>query len=335
MNILLTGGAGFIGSHTAIVLSEAGHNISIVDNFDNSSSVNLYNLEKIIGKKVNFVEGDIRDTKLLTQALKDFKVDGVIHFAGLKCVGDSVVSPLNYYDTNIAGTISLLKAMQDLSIKNLVFSSSSTVYGNPQYLPIDEPHPLSPINPYGKTKLFVEQLLRDVALSDKSFKAINLRYFNPAGAHASGILGEHPRGTPNNLMPFIAKVALNQIPELKIFGDNYDTFDGTGVRDYIHVMDLARGHEAAINFLPKMSGFEVFNLGTGSGYSVLQMIKAYQVASGKEIPYEVIQNRLGDVASCYASVDKANKVLNWHAKLTLQDMCNDSWKFAQQVMSVD
>ncbi|QWD21869.1 UDP-glucose 4-epimerase GalE [Polynucleobacter paneuropaeus] len=331
MNILLTGGAGYIGSHTAVVLVQAGHKIVIYDNFCNSSKPTIDNLESVVKQKVSVVEGDIRNTSLLAQTLKQFSIDAVIHFAGLKAVGESVQEPLNYYENNVQGTLSLLRAMNELCVKNIVFSSSATVYGDPQYLPIDEAHPLAPTNPYGRTKLHIEQILEDQTKADIDFKVVNLRYFNPVGAHASGLLGENPKGTPNNLTPFIARVASGDLQELNIFGNDYPTEDGTGVRDYIHVEDLADGHVAALNFLSRTVGFETFNLGTGNGCSVLQMIVAYKKASGKKIPYRIVSKRPGDIASCYAAPTKANQILKWKAGRTLQEMCESSWAFQQQL----
>lgn len=331
MSILLTGGAGYIGSHTAIALTEAGHEIVIYDNFCNSSKSVIESLETVLQKEIAFVEGDIRDVRLLASTMRQFSIGSVIHFAGLKAVGESVSMPLDYYENNVQGTLSLLRAMSEEGIKNIVFSSSATVYGDPQYLPIDEAHPLAPTNPYGRTKLHIEQILEDQARADNGFKVINLRYFNPVGAHASGLLGENPKGIPNNLTPFIARVASNDLKELSVFGDDYPTNDGTGVRDYIHVEDLAEGHVAALSFMPQAAGFETFNLGTGIGYSVLQVINAYENACGKKIPYKVVDKRPGDIASCYAAPNKANQILQWRAGRTLLEMCASSWAFQQQL----
>jgi len=327
VNILLTGGAGYIGSHTAAVLIEAGHNIIIYDNFCNSSKTVIDKLELATGKKVYVVDGDIRDTKLLVETFVRFPVDAVIHFAGLKAVGESVQMPLAYYENNVHGALSLLRAMNEKSIKNIVFSSSATVYGDPRYLPIDEIHPLAPTNPYGRTKLQIEQILEDQSIADSAFNVVNLRYFNPVGAHPSGLLGEDPQGIPNNLVPFIVRVAAGELEELSVFGDDYPTADGTGVRDYIHVMDLAEGHVSALNFLSHEPGFETFNLGTGVGYSVFQMIEAYERASCKKIPYRVIQKRNGDIATCLANPRKANLFLKWKAKRTLASMCESANDF--------
>jgi UDP-glucose 4-epimerase len=331
MNILLTGGAGYIGSHTAIVLMQAGHSVVLYDNLCNSSNSAILNLEKILGSTVAFVEGDVQNTSLLKATMQNHNIDAVIHFAGLKAVGESVKTPLSYYDNNVQGTLSLLRAMNEQSIKNIIFSSSATVYGDPKYLPIDENHPLVPTNPYGRTKLQIEQILEDVAISDSEWKIVNLRYFNPAGAHESGLLGENPRDVPNNLMPYIAQVATGQLPQLRVFGGDYSTEDGTGVRDFIHVMDLAEGHLAALSYLARASGFEVFNLGTGMGYSVFQMISAFEKASKITIPYAVVNRRAGDIASCYATAKKANTKLNWKAKRTLAEMCSSGWEFQRRL----
>jgi len=334
MNILLTGGAGYIGSHAAVALIEAGHNVVIYDNLRNCSIIVINRLERILKKKIVFVEGDIRDRELLKLTLKNYSIDSVMHFAGLKAVGESVTKPLEYYENNVSGTLILLSAMYEVGIKNLVFSSSATVYGDPQYLPIDEAHPVGPTNPYGRTKLQIERILEDLSRSDSAWRIINLRYFNPVGAHPSGLLGEDPYGVPNNLMPFIAGVASGKLVQLSIFGDDYPTIDGTGVRDYIHVMDLADGHVAALQFLPQAEGFEIFNLGTGIGYSVLQMIDAYEKVAGKKITYQIVERRTGDIASCYASPKKANQILNWETTRTLDDMCASSWAFQQKNLSI-
>jgi UDP-glucose 4-epimerase len=330
MNILLTGGAGYIGSHTCVALEEAGHSVVIFDNFCNSSPTVIQRLEILLGKPVANVEGDVRNTELLQATLKNYHIDAVIHFAGLKAVGESVQLPLNYYENNVQGTLSLLRAMLNLGIKKLVFSSSATVYGDPLYLPIDEAHPLDPQNPYGQTKLQIEEILGDIAKADKDWKIAVLRYFNPTGAHPSGLLGERPQGMPNNLMPFIAQVASGKLNELMVFGDDYPTKDGTGVRDYLHVLDLAEGHLAALSYLEQIQGLEIFNLGTGQGYSVLQMIQTYEEACGKKIPCKIVGRRPGDIASCYASIAKANQVLAWGASRTLLDMCKSSWGFESQ-----
>ena len=283
MNILLTGGAGYIGSHTAVVLSEAGHEVVLLDNFCNSRKSVLERLQKIAGKALPCVECDVRDTALVAKALQDYKIDAVIHFAGLKAVGESVEKPIDYYANNVQGTISLLEAMKSTNVKTLVFSSSATVYGDPQYLPIDEGHPTSAKNAYGRSKLHIEEMLKDVANSDAEWKIICLRYFNPVGAHESGLIGEDPNGIPNNLVPYIAQVAAGRLPYLNIYGNDYPTIDGTGVRDYIHVIDLAEGHLASLIYVQNHNGWNAFNLGTGHGVTVLEVIASYRRASGMDI----------------------------------------------------
>ena len=330
MNVLLTGGAGYIGSHTCVALVEAGHSVVIFDNFCNSSPSVIQRLEAVLGKSVAYVEGDVRNTELLQKTMEHHSIDAVIHFAGLKAVGESVELPLDYYENNVHGTLSLLRAMLNLGIKKLVFSSSATVYGDPEYLPIDEAHPLDPQSPYGQTKLQIEEILRDVAKADQEWKIAILRYFNPTGAHPSRLLGERPQGVPNNLMPYIAQVASGKLSELKVFGNDYPTHDGTGVRDYLHVLDLAEGHLAAVAYLNQTQGIEIFNLGTGQGYSVLQMMQTFEEACGKKIAYKIVSRRLGDIASCYASIAKANQVLAWSASRSLLDMCKSSWAFESQ-----
>jgi UDP-glucose 4-epimerase len=330
MNVLLTGGAGYIGSHTCVALVEAGYSVVIFDNFCNSSPSVIQRLEAVLGKPVAYVEGDVRNTELLQKTMEHHSIDAVIHFAGLKAVGESVQLPLDYYENNVQGTLSLLRAMLNLGLKKLVFSSSATVYGDPEYLPIDEAHPLDPQSPYGQTKLQIEEILRDVAKADQDWKIAVLRYFNPTGAHPSGLLGERPQGVPNNLMPYIAQVASGKLSELKVFGNDYPTQDGTGVRDYLHVLDLAEGHLAALAYLDQTQGIEIFNLGTGQGYSVLQMMQTYEEACGKKIPYKMVSRRPGDIASCYASIAKANQVLAWSARRSLLDMCKSSWAFESQ-----
>jgi UDP-glucose 4-epimerase len=328
VNILLTGGTGYIASHTAVILTNAGHKVVLFDNLVNSNASVVGKLEIITGVKLPFVEGDIRDAALLASTLKSYGVEAVIHFAGLKAVGESVQNPLEYYDNNVGGTISLLNAMTAVGIKRLVFSSSATVYGDPQYLPIDEAHPRSATNPYGRTKLQIENILEDLAASDASWRITCLRYFNPVGAHESGLIGEDPNGVPNNLMPFLARVAAGKLPCLNIFGGDYDTPDGTGVRDYIHVMDLAEGHLAAVNAASAAGApFDAFNLGTGRGQSVLEMLKAFEQASGLSIHSQIVPRRAGDVAACYAKADKAAQVLGWVASRPLDDMCRSTWKF--------
>ena len=321
MNILLTGGAGYIGSHTTVGILEADHHAILFDNLSNSRKSVVDRLEKITGKTISFVEGDIRDTQLVSKTIQDYKIDAVIHFAGLKAVSDSVEKSLEYFDNNIGGTISLLKAMQCNQVKTLVFSSSATVYVEPQYLPIDEKHPTNSTNPYGRSKLHIEQMLQDLARSDRAWRIACLRYFNPAGAHESGLIGEVPAGIPNNLMPYVAKVAAGKLECLSIYGDDYATPDGTAVRDYIHVIDLALGHLSAIAFLNQNYGCHTFNLGAGLGVSVLEMIKAFERASGQKINYKITPRRAGDEANCYADASKAKYVLGWQARYDLNDIC--------------
>ena len=329
MNILLTGGAGYIGSHTAVALSLVGHRVVIIDNFCNSQPESVQRIQQITGQLVTAVRGDIRDTSLLNHTLQQHSIDTAIHFAGLKAVGESVQIPIDYYANNVQGTISLLQAMQRTPCRSLVFSSSATVYGDPQYLPIDEQHPTAATNAYGRTKLHIEQILGDVAQSDPAWRIAVLRYFNPVGAHSSGLIGENPNGIPNNLMPFVAQVAVGKLRELSVYGQDYKTPDGTGVRDYIHVMDLAEGHVAALNYLNQHAGIHTFNLGTGRGYSVLELVAAYAAASAKPVPYKIAPRRAGDIASSYASVHLAVKELGWKATRDLKQMCESSWKFQQ------
>ena len=330
-SILLTGGMGYIGSHTAVVLLEAGHEVVLYDNLSNSSIDVKDKIQEITNKKLSFVEGDVLDTELLTQTLKDFNVDSVIHFAGLKAVGESVEKPIEYFENNIAGSISLLKTMKKANVKKIVFSSSATVYGEPEYLPYDEDHPTSAVNPYGRSKLHIEEMLKDVCNSQKDFSAICLRYFNPVGAHESGLIGENPKDIPNNLMPYIAQVAEGKIKELNIFGDDYPTQDGTGVRDYIHVMDLASGHLSALSFLKDNPGWHAFNLGTGSGVSVLELIKTFEKVNKLTIPYKRTPRRSGDVAESCSDSTKAKTLLNWSAEKNIGDMCRDTWKFQMKL----
>lgn len=324
LNILLTGGTGYIGSHTAVLLADAGHTVVLFDNFCNSNRTVSARINQITGQDIPCVEGDVRDTELLVKTLNKFQIDAVIHFAGLKAVGESVREPLKYFDNNVAGSISLLEAMQKASVKTMVFSSSATVYGKPQYLPLDEAHPLNPINPYGRTKLQVEEILQDLAKSDPSWRVALLRYFNPVGAHDSGLIGEDPNGIPNNLMPYVMQVASGRLPHLNIFGNDYDTKDGTGERDYIHVMDLAQGHLAALNYLQDHLGCEVFNLGTGMPVSVLELVGAYEKASGSKIPVEIISRREGDLPIYYAKAAKAKESLGWQASRTISDSCTST-----------
>lgn len=332
MKLLLTGGTGYIGSHTAVVLSQAGHELVLLDNFSNSKQAVLGRLETILGHALPFVQADVRDTAQVTQALQTHGIQAVVHFAGLKAVGESVAQPLNYFANNLQGTLSLLQAMQAAQVHQLVFSSSATVYGEPQYLPLDEQHPTSATNPYGRTKLHIEEMLHDLSASNPAWRIACLRYFNPVGAHDSGLIGEDPNGIPNNLMPFVVQVAAGIRPALQVFGNDYDTPDGTGVRDYIHVMDLAQGHLAALHFLQAQTGWHAINLGTGQGYSVLEMVKAFEAASGKPVAFNIVPRRPGDVASCYAKVDKAQALLNWQASRGLPQMCEDAWRAQQRNM---
>ncbi len=327
IKILLTGGAGYIGSHTAVALTESGFEVVLFDNLSNSKHSVLDRLQMITGKAFPFVEGDVRDTATVEKTLLDHKIDAVIHFAGLKAVGESVKMPIAYYDNNVTGSISLLKAMRAANTKSLVFSSSATVYGEPQYLPLDEEHPTSATNPYGRSKLQIEKILADIAISDPEWRITCLRYFNPVGAHDSGLIGEDPNDIPNNLMPYIANVACGKLSQLYVFGNDYDTKDGTGVRDYIHVMDLAEGHRDALHFLKKNTGWHSFNLGTETGYSVLEIVEAFEQVSGKDIPYQIIERRAGDIATCYAKADKAKQQLNWQSTRALSDMCSSTWHF--------
>lgn len=324
--ILVTGGAGYIGSHTCVELLNAGHEVVVFDNFSNSHPEALRRVQTITGKTLRVVEGDIRDQVALEDTIRHFGCTSVLHFAGLKAVGESVEKPLDYYDNNVVGTHRLLKAMGSCGIKTLVFSSSATVYGEPKFLPLTEDHPLSATNPYGRTKLFIEEMLRDLYRSDSTWRIGILRYFNPVGAHESGLIGEDPQGIPNNLMPFVAQVAIGRRDCLKVWGCDYQTPDGTGVRDYIHVVDLALGHLKALNRLQAPQCFEV-NLGTGNGYSVLDVVKAFERASGNPVRYELAPRRLGDVASCYADPAFALTLLDWQAARGLDVMCVDVWRW--------
>ena len=327
MRILLTGGAGFIGSHTAVAMAQNGHEGVIFDNFANSDPSVLDRLEKILGFRPIFEEGDIRDYDRMFDVLKRYQIEAVVHFAGLKAVGESVEKPLEYFDNNITGTITLLRAMKAANVKRIIFSSSATVYGMPQSLPLDENHPLSVTNPYGRTKLHVEEILKDLCASDPEWSAVCLRYFNPIGAHESGLIGENPRGIPNNLLPYVARVAAGKMKAVRVFGNDYDTPDGTGVRDYIHVVDLAEGHVCAASYSQTHTGWIAINLGTGTGYSVLDIIHAYEKACGHSIAYEIVARRAGDVASNYANPQRAFELLGWKARYTLDDMCKHSWNF--------
>ena len=330
MRILLTGGIGYIGSHTAITLSEAGHDVILLDNLYNSQIKVLDRIEEILNKKVIFYEADVRNTALVTEILKKEKVDAIIHLAGLKAVGESWKKPIDYYACNVGGSISLASAMKAAGVNILVFSSSATVYGDPKYLPYDEDHPTSPTNPYGRNKLQVEQLLQDIANSDSNWSISCLRYFNPVGAHQTGLIGENPNGIPNNLMPIVAQVATGRLPLLNIYGDDYETIDGTGMRDYIHVMDLAEGHLAAIEWLKKNQGCHYFNLGSGKSNSVLELVSEFEKASGKVIPRQVVSRREGDLPSYYAQADKAFRLLNWKTSRSLSDMCESTWRWEKQ-----
>ena len=318
-----------------MVLSQAGHEVVLLDNFCNSRKSVLERLQKILGKALPCVEGDVRDTALVTKTLQDYKIDAVIHFAGLKAVGESVEKPIEYYANNVQGTISLLQAMKSMKVKTLVFSSSATVYGDPQYLPIDEDHPTSATNAYGRSKLHIEEMLKDVANSDSEWKIICLRYFNPVGAHESGLIGEEPSGLPNNLMPYIAQVASGKLPHLNVYGNDYPTVDGTGVRDYIHILDLAEGHLAALDYVKNDTGWIAINLGTGFGVSVLEMISSYQKVIDKKLPFNVVERRQGDIASCYANVDRAKDLLNWIATRNLADMCLSSFQWQTNTIALN
>ncbi len=331
MTILITGGAGYIGSHTALELLNEGYDVVVYDNLCNSSRESLRRVEELTGKQIRFYEGDVQDEKALTDMFKEQRIDAVIHCAALKAVGESVQKPLEYYQNNISGTLTLLKVMREVGVKNIVFSSSATVYGSPEEMPITEACPKGQCtNPYGWTKSMMEQIMSDVQKADPSWNVILLRYFNPVGAHKSGRIGEDPKGIPNNLMPYISQVAVGKLEKLGVFGNDYDTPDGTGVRDYIHVVDLAIGHVKAINYIFTNPGLDVINLGTGQGYSVLDMVKAFSRACGKEIPYEIKPRREGDIAMCYADPSKAARVLGWKAERGLDEMCEDTWRWQSQ-----
>ena len=329
--ILITGGAGYIATHTLVELKKANFDFVVYDNFSNSSKEALKRVKKITGAKIKFVKGDIRDKKALRKVFKKYEIDSVIHFAGLKAVGESVAKPLKYYDNNVVGTLRLLEVMKKYSCKKIVFSSSATVYGNPSSCPIDESFLVGgTTNPYGTSKYMIERILEDLYISDNSFQIAILRYFNPVGAHESGTIGEDPNGIPNNLMPYISQVAVGKLECLSIFGGDYPTKDGTGVRDYIHVQDLANAHVKALEYFENKQVKEnplVVNIGTGVGYSVLDMLKAYEKASGKKVPYKIVEKRAGDIASCFAAPQKAKELLGWEAKLTLEDMCKSSFNW--------
>jgi UDP-glucose 4-epimerase len=327
MRVLVTGGAGYIGSHTCVELLTAGHEVVVIDNLSNSKEAALARVQEIAGRRLAFVKADLRDRGALDAVFRDDAFDAVIHFAGLKAVGESTEIPLDYYDNNIGGTLTLCQAMAAAGVKRLVFSSSATVYGDPASVPIREDFPLSATNPYGRTKLFIEEILRDLQRADSGWDIALLRYFNPVGAHPSGRIGEDPSGVPNNLMPCVAQVAIGKLPQLQVFGDDYDTPDGTGVRDYIHVVDLARGHLAALTRLSARPGVVTYNLGTGRGYSVLEMAEAFARISGRRVPHQVVGRRPGDIAVCYADPSLAHAELGWRAELGIDDMVRDGWRW--------
>lgn len=325
--ILVTGGTGYIGSHTAVELMLAGFDILIVDNYCNSKAAVLERIERIAGRRPGFVEADVRDREAMRAVFAEHRFEAVVHFAGLKAVGESVAQPLRYYDNNIHGSLVLFETMAAAGVKTLVFSSSATVYGDPHAMPIREDFPLSATNPYGRSKLMIEEILGDVARSDGAWRIALLRYFNPVGAHESGLIGEDPHGVPNNLMPYIARVAAGSLKELSVFGSDYPTHDGTGVRDYIHVVDLARGHLAALKALTSAEGVITVNLGTGQGYSVLDVVRAFEAASGRKVPYRIAGRRPGDIAACYADPSLANTLLGWQAQYGIDEMCRDAWRW--------
>jgi len=326
--ILITGGAGYIGSHTALELLNEGYEVVIYDNLSNSSQEAVSRVEELTGESITFIEGDVLDEDALKQVFEANKIEAVIHCAALKAVGESVQKPLEYYQNNITGTLSLMKVMNQMGVKNIVFSSSATVYGNPEVMPITEECPKGQCtNPYGWTKSMMEQIMTDLQAANPDWNVVLLRYFNPVGAHESGRIGEDPKGTPNNLMPYISQVAVGKLEKLGVFGNDYDTPDGTGVRDYIHVVDLADGHVKAIQKILKKPGLVIYNLGTGAGYSVLDMVKAFSKACGKEIPYQIMPRREGDIAMCYADPAKAKAELGWEAKRGLKEMCEDTWRW--------
>lgn len=329
--VLVTGGAGYIGSHTCVALLEAGHDVVVVDNLCNSKPAALERVEEIAGRKLRwFYRGDVRDASVLIQVFAEHRVDAVIHFAALKAVGESVAKPLAYYENNIGGLFSLLKAMDAADVRRVVFSSSATVYGDPACVPIREDYPTAATNPYGRTKLMCEEVLRDLVAADARWNVALLRYFNPVGAHASGLIGEDPNGIPNNLMPYVSQVAVGKLKVLQVFGGDYATPDGTGVRDYIHVVDLAAGHVAAVERMDGLPGVTCVNLGTGRGYSVLEVARAFERASGREVPYRIVARRPGDVAACWADAGLAHKVLGWQPQFDLDAMCRDAWRWQSQ-----
>ena len=330
MNILVTGGAGYIGSHTCLELLENGYDVIVVDNLSNSSSESLNRVRELTGKPLLFYQADMGDSAAMEAIFSAHEIAAVIHFAGFKAVGESVAMPLAYYENNVSGTLSLLKTMEAAGVRTLVFSSSATVYGSPESLPIRENAPLSVTNPYGRTKLMIEQILMDLCAAQPQWHVALLRYFNPVGAHPSGRIGEDPNGIPNNLMPYIAQVAVGKLPQVRVFGNDYDTPDGTGVRDYIHVTDLAVGHIRSLPRVLASAGVHIYNLGTGKGYSVLEMIRGFEKACGRPIPYEITGRREGDIAACWADPGKAEKDLDWTAVKTLEQMCKDTWNWQQQ-----
>ncbi|OOZ42467.1 UDP-glucose 4-epimerase GalE [Solemya elarraichensis gill symbiont] len=330
MKVLVTGGAGYIGTHTLLELLGCGHDVLVVDNYSNSSPIALQRVRKLAGRDFESLQIDIRDTEQLTEAMLEFQPQAVIHFAGLKAVGESVEQPLRYYSNNVDGSISLLLAMDKAAGHNFIFSSSATVYGAPQYLPYDEKHPVKAVNPYGSSKLMVEEILGDWCKSAPGTAAISLRYFNPVGAHTSGEIGEDPQGIPNNLMPCIAQTAVGRLPQLKVFGSDYDKRDGTGERDYIHVMDLARAHVAALDYLEQCNSFDAINIGTGKGLTVLELVKTFEQSSQQVIPLELVERRAGDLVSVYADASKASRLLNWSAELDVDAMCRDTWRWQSQ-----
>ncbi|MCF7919686.1 MAG: UDP-glucose 4-epimerase GalE [Candidatus Cloacimonetes bacterium] len=330
MNVLVTGGAGYIGSHTCLELLAEGYNVSVIDNLSNSKVTAIQRVEELTSRKINFFEEDLLNTAALNEIFTANNFDAVIHFAGLKAVGESVAKPLLYYHNNITGTLNLLAAMIEHKVDNIVFSSSATVYGNPHQVPIKETFPLQPTNPYGRTKLMIEEILQDMQMAQPQMNVALLRYFNPIGAHKSGRIGEDPNGIPNNLLPYIAQVAVGKLPFLKIFGNDYPTHDGTGIRDYIHVVDLAKGHLKALEKLNTAPGVEIYNLGTGIGYSVLEVIAAFEKASGIHIPFKITSRRAGDIARMFADPALANKELCWQAKFDIFAMCRDTWNWQSQ-----
>lgn len=330
MNTLVTGGAGYIGSHACVALMAAGHNVVVIDDLSNSRREVFDRIERICGQRPRFFLGDVRDRALLKRIFGDSPIDAVMHFAGLKAVGESVAQPLRYYDCNVGGAIALCESMAEAAVKKLVFSSSATVYGDPATVPIHEDFPRSATNPYGASKLMIEDILADLAHADGEWRIARLRYFNPVGAHDSGLIGEEPTGTPNNLLPYVAQVAAGTRPYLNVFGSDYPTHDGTGVRDYIHVMDLVEGHLAALDYLAVHKGLLTVNLGTGRGCSVLDMVRAFESASNRAVPYQRVARRPGDVAACYADARLAQQLLGWQARRGIEEMCRDAWRWQQQ-----